>query len=280
MKRLIILALFLTTIGLNSLLAQNGVGINEVECYNLGDGRYYCQEIKSKKPLEGNMRMIDGYTSQYTEAVFKKGIPNGSWKVVKNNSLSAEYTYKEGVLHGDYTEYYPDGSKKSARHFVNGKAEGEFVEYAFDGTIESEVNYRNGVQHGPEIRYDRDGSIRSSVTFAEGKETGAKKQLFSDYELTANYRNGKYDGDYSEIYTNGNLKVTGNYIDGKKNGLWVYYNKYGDKEKDDEYVSMEITTKENRSFEQKEDGLASPAEFNEFSNILNTNCNHLSCMRQ
>ena len=47
-------------------------------------------------------------------------------------------------------------------------------------------------------------------------------------------------------------------------------------EKDDEYASVEITTKENKSFEWQEDGFASPAEFKEFSNILNTNCNHLS----
>ena len=237
--RTLLFTILILSIGLQSSLAQNSVKINEVECYNLGDGRYYCHDKKSKKPLEGNMRIIDGYTSQYTEAVFKKGIPDGSWKNYKNNVLAEEYTYKEGILHGDYMEYYADGSKKSVRRFVNGKAEGKFVKYTSDGKVESEINFKNGLQDGAEIFYDSDGSIRSSVTYDAGKETGLKKQLIKsntgDYELTANYKNGKYHGEYSEIFTNGNVKVTGRYIDGKKDGAWEFGKKDGNKIRSEVY---------------------------------------------
>jgi|GEM_PF-157709 len=240
MKTILITVLILSA-GLSSLFAQNEVKITEVKCYNLGDGRYYCEEIKTKKPLEGKMRMIDGYTSQYTEAVFKKGIPDGSWKLFKYNVLAEELTYKEGVLHGDHIAYYPDGDKKSVQKFVNGKAEGKFLEYGPNGEVESEVNYKNGLQHGAEIHYDREGNVRSSVTFVNGKETGVKKASVSsntgDYQLTAHYKEGTYHGDYSEIFTNGNVKVTGQYKDGKKEGTWEFGKRDGAKIRTEVYAN-------------------------------------------
>ena len=235
----LLLTIMVLCINLSLLSAQ--IKINEVNCYNLGDGRYYCQDEKSKEPLEGKVRMIDGYNSQYVEAVFKKGIPNGSWKLFKNNVLVEEYTYKEGILDGDYKEYYMDGSKKSERHFVNGKAEGKFIKYYSGGKIESEVNFKNGEQDGTEIFYDSEGKVRSSATYSTGKETGSKKQLITsnvgDYELSANYKDGKYDGAYSEIFTNGNIKVKGNYMNGKKDGTWEFGKKDGSKIRTEVYAN-------------------------------------------
>ncbi|MCL2651519.1 MAG: hypothetical protein FWD60_10920 [Candidatus Azobacteroides sp.] len=234
MKTLLLATMILCT-ALSQLSAQ--IKINDVNCYNLGDGRYYCQNKETKEPLEGSVRMIDGYTSQYVEAVFKKGIPDGSWKRYENNVLVEEYTYKEGILNGDYKTYYTDGSKKSERQFVNGKAEGKFIKYYTNGKIESEVNFKNGEQDGAEVFYDSEGNVRSSATYSTGKENGTKKQSYGDYELSANYKDGKYDGAYSEIFTNGNTKVKGNYIDGKKDGTWEFGKKDGSKIRTEVYAN-------------------------------------------
>jgi antitoxin component YwqK of YwqJK toxin-antitoxin module len=235
--RTFLFIILISGFGLNHLPAQKTVKISEVDCYNLGDGRYYCQDEESEKPLQGSMRMINGYTSEYTEAVFKDGIPDGSWKHFKNNALIVECTYREGILDGDYIEYYEGGGKKSVRHFDNGKPEGKFIDYAPDGKIEKEVNFKDGLQDGAEITYDREGNVRSSVNYSDGKETGAKKQSFSDYELTDHYNSsGQLDGDYSEIYTNGNVKVTGHYTAGKKDGTWELGKKDGNKIRTEVYA--------------------------------------------
>ena len=235
----LLFSIMILSLGLNQLSAQ--IKLSEVDCYNLGDGRYYCQEKKSKKPLEGSLRIIDGVTTQYIEAVFNKGIPNGSWKYFKNNVLTEDYTYKEGVLHGAFTEYYANGKKKAERHFLNGKAHGKFVDYASNGKIEREVNYKNGEQDGAEVLYDSEGNVRSTAVYSEGKETGLKKQQIKsstgDYELTANYKDGKFDGDYSEIFTNGNVKVKGHYTNGKKDGAWEFGKKDGNKIRTEEYAN-------------------------------------------
>jgi antitoxin component YwqK of YwqJK toxin-antitoxin module len=238
---LIIISMF---IGLSQLSAQSETKISEIECYNLGDGRYYCRYVKGEKPLQGKMRIIDGYTSQYTDAVFDKGIPNGSWKTYLRNNLAIERVYKNGLLHGESKEFYndgtaksispfangllhgvskefnADGSPKSVSPFVNGKAEGKFVTYNWKGLVESELHFKNGLQDGTAISYDTDSNVRSEAAYSQGKESGRKWQRYSNYEMTAHYKDGIYDGEYSEIFTNGNVRVKGFYIDGKKDGTW------------------------------------------------------------
>jgi antitoxin component YwqK of YwqJK toxin-antitoxin module len=120
---------------------------------------------------------------------------------------------------------------------VNGKAHGKFIDYAFNGKVEHEVNYKNGEQDGADISYDSEGNVRGKTFYSAGKENGPKKQQYSDYELTANYIDGKYDGDYSEIYTNGNVKVTGHYTNGKKEGTWEFGKKDGNKIRTEEYAN-------------------------------------------
>ena len=235
-KRIGILLIIILFIGLNQLSAQTETKISEIECYNLGDGRYYCHYTKNKKPLQGKMRIIDGYTSQYTDAVFDKGIPHGSWKTYRYNTLIREYMYKEGVFHGENKEFYSDGSVKWVSPFVNGKTEGKFIEYGSNGKVESEIYFKNGLKDGTEITYDTDGNLRSEATYSEGKETGRKWQRYSDYELTAHYREGKYHGEYSAIYTNGNVKEKGSYIDGKKDGTWEIGRKDGTKVRSEVYA--------------------------------------------
>ena len=238
LKLIVLLIIALTAI--QTANSQTEVKLRDIECYNLGDGRYFCQEKETKKPLQGSSRIIDGYTTQYTEAVFKDGIPNGSWKNYKYNKLAEEFTYSDGVLNGAYKEYYSDGTVKASRNYVKGKPEGKFIQYGSNGKIESEVNFKNGVQDGAEIRYDSDGKVRAQSNFSEGKNTGKEVRNISsnagDYVMTSNYnKDGKYDGEYSEIFTDGKIKVKGLYKNGKKEGTWEYGRKDGKKVRTDVY---------------------------------------------
>jgi len=226
------------------MTAQNEVNLRDIECYNLGDGRYFCRDKETKKPLQGSSRIIDGYTTQYTEAVFKDGISNGSWKTYKYNKLAEESVYDNGVLNGPYKEYYPDGSIKISRNYVQGKPDGKFIQYGSNGKIESEVNYKNGLQDGTEIHYDSEGNIRSQSNYASGKASGKEVKNISsntgDYVQTASYnKEGKQDGEYSEIFTNGKIKEKGQYVNGKKDGIWEYGKKDGQKIRTDVYANDE-----------------------------------------
>ncbi|MDR0748387.1 MAG: hypothetical protein LBF62_02305 [Tannerellaceae bacterium] len=122
--------------GFSPLLAQSEIQLKDIECYNLGDGRYYCRyaDSESDKPVQGAARIIDGYTTQYINATFNDGIPHGSWKTYRQNKLAEEYNYNKGLLNGEGKEYYPDGSVKSVRNYVNGKPHGKFTDYGGEYT--------------------------------------------------------------------------------------------------------------------------------------------------
>jgi antitoxin component YwqK of YwqJK toxin-antitoxin module len=227
--------------GFVSLFAQSEIQLQSIECYNLGDGRYYCRyrafdKEAPDKPVQGTARIIDGYTTQYIDATFDDGIPHGSWKTYRQNKLVEEYNYKKGLLDGEGKEYYADGSVKSVRNYVNGKPHGKFTDYDSKGGVTHETNFKDGEQDGPEIKYDSDGKVTSQTIYSAGKPTGAKTQIFNDYTLTANYDSkGDFDGEYAEIFSNGNVKSKGTYVHGKKEGVWETGRKDGKKMATEEY---------------------------------------------
>jgi antitoxin component YwqK of YwqJK toxin-antitoxin module len=234
--KVFILLLWALSPGFSPLFAQSEIKLQDINCYNLGDGRYYCRYTASDKPIQGKARIIDGYTTQYIDATFNDGIPHGSWKTYRQNILTEEYNYKKGLLDGVCKVYYSDGSVKSVRNYVDGKPHGKFIDYNSKGVVEHETNYRDGKQDGPEISYDSDGKVRSQTIYSDGKPTGAQVQTFSDYLLAANYdANGNLDGDYSEIFLNGNVKIKGKYVHGKKEGVWETGRKDGKKITTEEY---------------------------------------------
>ena len=133
---LFILLLWAVSPGVVQLYAQTEIKLQDIECYNLGDGRYYCRYMKSEKPVQGKARIIDGYTTQYIDATFSDGIPHGEWKVYVNNALAEELNYEKGLLHGAGKEYYAGGAVKSVRNYADGKLHGKCIDYSSKGQVE------------------------------------------------------------------------------------------------------------------------------------------------
>ncbi len=236
MKKILLYLLLL--IPAINIVAQNEIKLQDINCYNLGDGRYYCEERESKKPVEGKSRIIDGYTTQYMEAEFKGGIPSGSWKNYRYNVLREEMIYKDGRLEGKAVTLYEDGTIQEERNFKEGKPHGNFISYYPDGKIEKHKEYKDGKEDGVERTFNRQENLISDLLFANGKQIGKAYQKYSEYDRTAYYNNdGILDGEYSEIYHGGNVKVKGKYNNGKKTGTWEYGKKSGEKTKTEEYAN-------------------------------------------
>jgi len=101
----------------------------------------------------------------------------------KNGKLSAELTYKYGVLEGKQTLYYSNGNKyqeynlrmddldgNAITYYENGKIKksetlllslnhGTFKFYRPDGTLEHSEDYRYDDEHGKFIYYDQQGKV-------------------------------------------------------------------------------------------------------------------------
>lgn len=229
--------LFLLGMYLSTICIQAQVKINDLKMTNLGDGRLYAEykdkEKEKDKPVDGKVRIITGYTTEYIDAEFSKGIAIGKWEYYNDNKLSEVMHYTDGLLNGEVTRYYSDGKTvKEKATMKNGKVNGTTTAYSEEGKLTYEKGMKEGVDEGPERKYDESGELIYETTYKNGKEDGKSFQLInrgsSDaYTLTKQYKNGKYDGEYLEVYEDGTIKTKGNYIDGKKDGLWESFKQDG-----------------------------------------------------
>lgn len=220
--------------------------------YNLGDGRLYA-EYKDKgndeeKPVQGKIRIITGYTTQYIDAEFEKGIATGKWEYYEDNKLAEVTHYADGLMNGELTKYYSDGKVKDKTVMKNGKMNGTTTSYYQDGKVAHEKGYKDGEGDGPERKYDEEGNLTLEMTFKDGKQEGKSFQAIrsanaTDYRITEYFKNGKKEGDYLEEYKDGTVKAKGKHIDGKKEGLWELFKADGARKGDAETYKNGVVIK-------------------------------------
>jgi len=208
--------------------AQKQLQIGDIEMLNLGDGRLFARDGRDKdaKPIEGKVRIITGYTTEYIDASFDNGYADGKWEYYKNNALSEVTNYSKGFVNGEKISYYGDGKTiKDKATVKNGKADGVVFRYSQDGKVVYEKGMKDGIDDGAERRYDETGKVIAETNYVNGKAEGKSFELINKgmpdaYTITRYYKNSALDGDYSEIYEKGTVKTKGKYINGKKEGVW------------------------------------------------------------
>lgn len=225
--------LFIFCLSVFTLLTYAQVKMSELDFTNPGDGRLYVEYEEKKEPVEGKIRIITGFTTEYIEAEFSKGFAVGKWEYYKDNKLSEIMNYSDGYLNGELVRYYPDGKTvKERANMKNGKADGVTETYSEEGKLTYEKGLRDGTDNGPERRYSNDGELVYEAMYKDGKMEGKAFQKINRgnpdaYTKTEYYKNGKHEGEYLEVFENGTVKTKGKYIDGQKDGLWESFNKDG-----------------------------------------------------
>jgi antitoxin component YwqK of YwqJK toxin-antitoxin module len=228
-----------------SLQAQE-LKISDIEMINLGDGRLFARERKDEKAVDGRVRIITGYTTEYIDAGFADGYADGKWEYYRHNTLSESMNYSKGFLNGEKINYYGDGTTmKEKVTLKNGKADGMIIRYSQNGKVEYEKGMKDGIDEGPERRYDETGKVVAETIYKNGKAEGKSFALYNKgnsdaYTKTEYYKNGVLDGNYSEIYENGTVKVKGKYVNGKKDSLWETNKEDGSRKPTEEYKNGNV----------------------------------------
>jgi antitoxin component YwqK of YwqJK toxin-antitoxin module len=250
-------AITATTFSPAPAAAQNEIKIEEVDATNLGDGRILFRNDKDETPLNGRHRLIDGVRSEYIEAVFTDGFFDGSYEHYRNKALVEKGTFKGGVQHGLFTEYYPDGKIESETPFTDGEVNGMAKTYYPDGTLKSEANvtkdkidgikkdyysdgtlekekgYKDGKDHGPERAWEhgsekpyRDHNYADGVP--DGRQYSEIDSNAGDYIEIAHFDKGKPTGEFLQTWApSGDVKIRGSYGPAGKQGVWVEIRKDG-----------------------------------------------------
>lgn len=95
---------------------------------------------------------LHGYYAEFNSrgqlelsAVYKQGLLHGRYAKYKYGFLLEQHYYKENVLHGMLTTYYPNTKKLQKEvEFKNGKEDGFYRYYNEDGQVTLEYEYKNG----------------------------------------------------------------------------------------------------------------------------------------
>lgn len=123
--------------------------------------------------------------------------------------------FHDGKLHGKVTHWYPNGKKKSVRHYVHGQ-EGGTARFWYengnkaielpvtgvstvwnqDGNKVEERHYLDGRMHGLVMLWDGNGVLRRSTTYREGVQQGVERLWHGNGQLATlrHYDNGSLTG--------------------------------------------------------------------------------------
>lgn len=153
------------------------------------------------------------------------GLKHGVWKQFHpNGKLKIEEYYVNGKLSGYYKEYDKKGAKIKEAYYLNGDIVHEDVETEIDISIRNEyfengnMKYTGGfldtVPVGTHKEYDESGKeIRAKIYDDKGNITGIGNVN----------EEGKKQGEWRFYYVTGELKSKGVYKNNRKTGEWRFY---------------------------------------------------------
>lgn len=100
----------------------------------------------------------------------------------KDFQLKCEGTYRKGMKHGKWIDYYPGGVVPTiVSEYRFGKLDGIFEQRDPRGRLVYEIHYKNGLKHGSFLIFGENGSIVSQKEFRYGKQlsTNGDRELFT-----------------------------------------------------------------------------------------------------
>lgn len=168
-----------------------------IKTYPYGNVRYTGQ-FKDDRPYgqfkyfydRGTLQAVtnfsdDGVIAQ-TQTFHENGAPmaegqfirqkkQGLWKYYSDidSSLIAEENYKNGILNGKSTTYYPESEKAAETFtFINGKREGRYLKFFPDGSTMTKGSYKNDQLNGDFMLFYPNGKIQLKGQYDRGQQTG------------------------------------------------------------------------------------------------------------
>ncbi len=148
----------------------------------------------------------------------------GVWHTEYANGATADTTFRNGVLHGPWRTYYPDGSLQAEGQFVDGMRTGKWRDRSADGSTELHREFLDDKEHGEWVRIEN--GIRVKVeNYRDGVLQGAAENYYDNGQMESfgQYTNGERTGRWEFFYPDGENKEAGEYLAGKKHGEWTVW---------------------------------------------------------
>lgn len=156
------------------------------------------------------------------------GKANGVEKTFySNGKLSSEFSNVNNVQNGTYKIYHLNGKLKEEGTYVAGVIVGAYKEYHSNGKLANECTFdEKGKAQGISKFYDEDGKIFNILEYQKD-EIVAYKYFNKEGIIIKEDKRKKGEFDFIGYYPEGNIKMEGIYTNKGKQGLWKYYDEYG-----------------------------------------------------
>ncbi|PKP18548.1 MAG: hypothetical protein CVU05_13335, partial [Bacteroidetes bacterium HGW-Bacteroidetes-21] len=194
-------------------LKINAFGNENVRKQNVGDWLYidYNGSVKamghySNEGLKTGMWTFWNENGDTLKTItYNNDKADGPYCIYKEGVRNEKGTYKNDLLDGDITEYFPDGSVSYTSKYVNDKRNGEVKKYFRIGTLKLENNFINDLADGLYKEYYPNTKLYKTSLIKEGKYDGNYKEYYEDGQLKkdADYKNGTFAGAYKTYFRNG-----------------------------------------------------------------------------
>jgi antitoxin component YwqK of YwqJK toxin-antitoxin module len=93
----------------------------------------------------------------------------------KSQIVSSISNYKEGVLEGEFVEYFDGGSMKEKGNYLNGKKSGFWMKYSIAGSIMIEECFKEGLRNGWTKSFDESGKEVGKQYYLQGRVIKGKE---------------------------------------------------------------------------------------------------------
>lgn len=148
-----------------------------------------------------------------------------------NGNIEAEIDLDEnGEFHGLGIEYYPNGELKAKTEMNHGKTHGRSIVYWPNGNVLSEETFIDGKRNGESIEYNKEGKIVNRTFFSFGRRQGLVKEYYDSGTLKSHfeYDSNKLYGIQKMFHKNGSLGTIGEARNDLKEGIWYFFDQFGD----------------------------------------------------
>ena len=98
-------------------------------------------------------------------------------------------TYKDGIKHGIWVQWYEAGQKESERRFKNGFPYGNWTSWHENGRLKSKSSWavppkgRAWLKDGRHVTWYENGQMKSEEFYRDGKEVGKWTQWNQNGEV-------------------------------------------------------------------------------------------------
>jgi antitoxin component YwqK of YwqJK toxin-antitoxin module len=140
-----------------------------------------------------------------------------------NGHKEKDAHYRNGALHGEFTDFWHNGQKKSHGKYVEGKKQGEWEFYFNQFTPSSKGVFKDDQKDGPWNQYWENGALRSQGSYRNGNETGVWKEWNAKGELTLvnSCFEANDTGSYASFHANKTPKEDYRCVKGRPTGAYA-----------------------------------------------------------